>query len=541
MIAFDKTDAVLANIVAAFEKRLRAPMDLTVAIDPTLGKFTGRWEKGCATAGSYGQLYDILGRLLRNPSLAEGEYTSKKEICGMYFATHFNNYPDAAPLPELFEYMEDLAFWGMNAFKLWFDMHLFRNTAEGREKIERLTAMLGHAKKMGIPTVLTTLSNEAWNDSEPSLRADWTPGHDGYVHPLNDHFHLEICPSKPGGMELIKRYRREMLEAFRDTSPDYVAIAAYDEGGCTCTACAPWGGNGHLRVVRELIPLYKEFFPNAKFILSAWQYGTYNKKTVEFDMLADALKNDPAFREVDYVVSEPQYASYAYRDDVDMGRPLLTFPEISMYRMSPWGGYGANPLPKLIDRLWNTYGGHPRLAGTLPYSEGIYEDINKVILLRAYRDGQTSHDTIREYLAYEFGLAGNLLERTALAVEAMEETHERVFDRETHTALIKYPERIDEIEAAMAAADAALTDAARKSTRWQLLRLRSRVDVALRNAGFVRNAEVRAIYDEITALCHLENTNSKHQRPDIDDVSVFFQKPNDDMLDATPADGKPSV
>ena len=216
MVTFDANDPILSNIVAAFGERLRAPLDLTVAIDPTLGRFTGKWAGGVASAGSYGQMYDLLGRLLRNPSLAEGEYTSKKEIAGMYFATHFNNYPDSAPLPELFRYMEDLAFWGMNAFDLWFDMHLFRNPAEGRVKIERLTAMLKHAKKMGIPTVLTTLSNEAWNDSEPSLRADWTPGHDGYIHPLNDHFHLEICPSKPGGMELIKRYRREMHESIME-------------------------------------------------------------------------------------------------------------------------------------------------------------------------------------------------------------------------------------------------------------------------------------------------------------------------------------
>ena len=542
MIRYDKNDLTLANVAAAFQKRLKAPMDVTLVIDPSLGKATGKWEGGVASASSYDQLYDVLGRLLRNPALPEGTYKSVKEFCTIYFASHFNNYMDMAPMDELCEYIVDLAFWGMSAINIWFDMHFFRNPEEGRVKIDRLREAFKFARKMGILTILTTLSNEAWNDSVPALRADWTPGHDGYVHPLNDHFHLEICPSKEGGMELIKQYRREMLEAIRDAAPDYVAIGGYDEGGCTCTACAPWGGNGHLRTVRELIPIYKEFFPNVRFILSAWQFGTYNQKTIEFDLLAEALKTDEAFRDVDYVISEPQYARYAYRPDVDMGRPLLTFPEISMYKMKPWGGYGANPLPKMLDNLWQTYGPDKRLAGCVPYSEGLYEDLNKILILRAYRDGQTSHDTIREYLAYETGLTGELLEKTAKAVEAMEETHERVFDRAAHTAIIVNPERVEEIEAAITEADAAMSEAARKNPRWRILLLRARVDGALKRAGFVRNAEVLSIYNELAVLCHLLEANGQSQRPDLDgddDAGVYFVKPNQETgMDATPEEGR---
>ena len=542
MIRYDIGDQTLSNIAAAFQKRLKAPMDVTLVLDPALGKFTGKWEGGVASAGSCGQLYDVLGRLLRHPDLPEGTYKSAKEICGMYFATHFRNYLDEAPIDEICEYVEDLAFWGMNALELWLDLHHFRNMGEARPKTERLKAIFRHARKMGIPTILMTLSNEAFAESVRALRADWRPGHDGYVHPLGDHFHLEICPSKPGGMDLIKHYRREMLEEFRDTPPDYVMFFAYDEGGCSCHECAPWGGNGHLRVVRELIPLCKEYFPEARFILSAWQYGTYNKQTVEFDMLAEALKNDPNgdFCDVDYVLSEPQYAGYAYRPDVEMGRPLLSFPEISMYKMKPWGGYGANPLPKLFDSLWQKHGAKEKLEGTLPYSEGIYEDLNKVIVLRAYRDGQASHDTIREYLAYETGLTGELLEKTAKAVEAMEDTHARTFDRETHTVTVVDPARIEEIEAAITEADAALTEEGRANIRWQLLYLRARIDGALKRAGFVRNAEVKALYKELAEKTYLTEANGQSQRPDIDDGDFIFPpKPNaDELVDDTPEEGR---
>ena len=54
--------------------------------------------------------------------------------------------------------------------------------------------------------------------------------------------------------------------------------------------------------------------------------------------------------------------------------------EISMYAMIPWGGYGANPMPERIKRYWDKIAG--RTAGAYPYSEGIYEDLNKIVALQ---------------------------------------------------------------------------------------------------------------------------------------------------------------
>ena len=38
------------------------------------------------------------------------------------------------------------------------------------------------------------------------------------------------------------------------------------------------------------------------------------------------------------------------------------------------------------------------------------QDINKAIVLRQYRDNQNASDTVREYLAYECNLEGELLD-----------------------------------------------------------------------------------------------------------------------------------
>ncbi len=511
MVRYNEADAILSRIAEAFQKRLKVPAEVTLAIDISLGEFCGKIENGVISAGSYGQLLDTAGRFLRNPTIENGVFCSCKEVSGIYFATHFNNYLDAAPLEEVYEYLTDLAFWGMNHFQLWFDMHHYRNMEEGKAQAERLNLILTFARSLGIKTCLCVLANEAFADSVESLRADWTCGHDGYIYELNDHYHLEICPSKPGGMELIKDYRRQMLEFFRDAQPDYVSFGAYDQGGCSCSACAPWGANGFLRVVEELIPVFKEVFPNAEFIISSWQFDTFTGTNVEYEGLAKAFEE--GLEDIRYLVAEPQYATYPFTHD--MHRPIIGFPEISMYQATPWGGYGANPLPGLIQTLWQRDGA--KLAGGFPYSEGLYEDINKVMMLRLYRDGQPPEDTIREYLAYECGLGGEMLEKACRAIVDMEETLEREWDRDSgeHRYVIKRPEKAETIEKTMKEVHESLSEEVRQSKRWRLLYLRALIDGELVRSNFERNERVLSYFKELVALLHLQNSG-KYTKPDID-------------------------
>ena len=82
------------------------------------------------------------------------------------------------------------------------------------------------------------------------------------------------------------------------------------------------------------------------------------------------------------------------------GLPLVGFPEISMRGMSPWGGFGANPTPQYVSREWNAR--KDVLAGGWPYSEGIYEDMNKVFFSQFYwSPDRPVAETLREYAAFE--------------------------------------------------------------------------------------------------------------------------------------------
>ena len=525
MTNYDKTDKILENIVVAFKKRDKSGRTLDISIDDKLGEYEGKIADTKVTAGSHSQLIDVLGRILRKPDLSEGVFVSKKSICGIYFATHFKNYLDAAPLDELFEYIDDLAFWGMNTLRLWFDMHHYTDMEDGKEAATRILEIMKHAKSMGIRVAMTTLANEAFEDSPKELRADWTAGHNGYVTELDDHYHMEICPSKKGGMQQILDDRRKMLEVFKDGNPDFVTIGPYDEGGCTCPDCAPWGGNGYIKTIEALVPLYKEYFPDVKLIAEFWKFGAFTGNDTEYELFYKAL-NEGRLNEIKYISAEPAYAEYAFKHSP--GVPLIGFPEISMYGAWPWGGYGANPMPERMGRWWCECGS--MLDGGFPYSEGIYEDLNKVIMLRQYRDNQSPSDPIREYLSYEFGLKDEILEKVTLAVLDMEETLDRDYhfpfvknnegveeyrvELATHYYPIAHPEKAESIEKVFTEANDILPKEIKESVKWQMLYLRAVIDAEIVRNNFYRNDKILDYFKKLVKLMHVENSGH-YTSPDI--------------------------
>ena len=104
------------------------------------------------------------------------------------------------------------------------------------------------------------------------------------------------------------------------------------------------------------------------------------------------------------------------------GFPLLSFPEISLWGGSPWGGFGANPLPTHYQDVWNV--GKNSLAGGLPYSEGIYEDFNTVLFAQFFWQKDTPEaSVVDEYIAYEF--SPKVVPLVRRAIEILEKYYRR--------------------------------------------------------------------------------------------------------------------
>lgn len=376
---------------------------------------------------SRGLLYGV-GKFLRSNTYRQGSIilgnwrgTSVPEepFRGIYFATHFFNFYHEAPIEKIQRYVEDLGLWGYNAIIVWFDMHHFTGMQDpaAQAMMKRLNAILRTAKNVGLDSGITLVVNEAYAGSPEAMRADWTAGHDGYTQELGAHFHLELCPHKPGATALLMKWRDETFQAFKDVGLDVVVIWPYDSGGCTCSQCKPWGTNGFLMLAEPIAEMARRDFPGCKVILSTWLFDHFTSG--EYAGLEEKFGKERP-RWVDYILADDfQSSEYGMHSDaregsgvqrysgnppahrVPGGLPLLSFPEISMWAADPWGGYGANPLPTHHQDLWNV--GKDSLSGGFPYSEGIFEDINKVLFAQFYwRKDTPAGSIVDEYIAYEF-------------------------------------------------------------------------------------------------------------------------------------------
>lgn len=483
-------------------------------------------------------LFYGLARLLRDcaftatsvsPGPWRGTSAPRCPLRGIYFATHFQNFYHMAPLSTVTRYVEELALWGCNALNVWFDMHHYEGLDDpaAQAMVARLHTILAAAEGVGMASAMLFLANEGYANSPAAQRAEWTP-QNGYTAEPRGHYHVEICPHKPGGLETLLRTRREMLQRFADIALGYVGIWPYDQGGCTCAACAPWGAGAYPTLAQRLTEEVRALFPHAKTILSTWYFDRFTDG--EWAGLTAWLEtHDPFF---DYIMADTH--------DGELPRPaqvlcerfdlqLTNFPEISMAGMLPWGAWGANPRPG----HWQAYSQStgPRLAGGFPYSEGIFEDMNKVMALQLYWDPAQDTATILEaYGRAHFGLpSGNHLPDLA----GLLETHLPLRltptmggtpwwpgsqTRATAEAFgLVYPEppagAAQEAAALTQALAAALPPWAPSGWRWRLVALRARIDAELaRGKGGATPALVDAL-EELTELYCAEETRVAWIRP----------------------------
>jgi hypothetical protein len=521
-------DAVIENIGRVFTRQVQerceariivqgeAPLVVELAVEPGIGAEGYKIADGPAGTVRItghdvrGLLYGV-GKFLRTSTYGPDGFTPgrwrgvgvpKMPVRGIYLATHFQNYYQVAPIEEVARYVEDLSLWGVNSFLVWYGMEEFNGIDDPKAQamLQRLHALLKLAKDLGLSACMGCICNDGYANSPAELRADdSTVGHDGYHTKMGNRiFNLgnELCPSKPGVPEMELGFCREKFETFKDIGMDYWFIWPYDNGGCTCAKCAPWGANGYLRMAEPLAQAYRRAFPKGKVILGTWYfdrwaYGEWDGITAKFN----AKKPDW----VDYIMADnfEEYPRYPLDRGVPGGFPLLNFPDISMWGQDPWGGYGANPQSGRLQQRWDET--KPKLSGGFPYSEGIYEDINKVICAQLYWEpDRPALDTIKEYVASEF--SPEVVDDVATAIAILEKNHLRDQVGESAVTAGQLLER----------ADAKLTPQARSSWRWRLFRIRATIDQELyRNSQRQGRDEVfRQAYEELIRISHAENARS---------------------------------
>lgn len=445
-----------------------------------------------------GLLYGV-GKFLRTsyyekdsfmPGIWRGTSIPEKEFRGIYFATHFHNFYHEAPIEEIERYIEDLALWGYNAVLVWFDMHHFTgiNDPKAKEMISRLRDILIAAKNIGLKTGLTMLANEAYANSPEELRADQTfPG----TKHLRGGYEIELCPNKLGAKGLMLKWREELFSVFLDIGIDYITTGPYDQGGCCCEKCKPWGANGYLIMAKAISKLAHKYWPESKFILHTWLFDCV-KSEREWEGLAKAFTPRPDW--VNYIMadSHTDFPEYPLKYGVPGGLPLLNFPEISMCGMSPWGGFGANPLPNRFQKLWNQVS--TKLSGGFIYSEGIFEDINKAIISQFYWNNKKAIDAVREYISFEY--SPEVVDDVFKTIEILE--------RNYRCKMIAGA-KAREVYENMKRADLQLFPFVRNSWRWRILFLRSLIDYERSQNRGLPTERCEEAFRELTIIYHAEN------------------------------------
>ena len=169
---------------------------------------------------------------------------------GIYLATHFNNYYEAASPEELERYIEDLSLWGINLLALAYPHWQYTGYDDpaARRMTEHLRWIIRVAKSVGMRVSIVEALNGGFTSTPKEMRSVPVPD------PLGRHgnFGVNLCPSQPVARELLLRNWTKLLDEFADVGLDCITYWPYDEGGCGCHDCWPWGARGYLSLARSV-------------------------------------------------------------------------------------------------------------------------------------------------------------------------------------------------------------------------------------------------------------------------------------------------
>ena len=316
-------------------------------------------------------------------------------------------------------------------------------------------------------------------------------------------------------MELILKNRFEMLERFKNVGPDLLVFGNYDQGGCTCAQCAPWGAVGYVKTMKALIPEVRKRFPNCRFGYNTWYLDHFIDG--EWDKVYEVIENDPFIKDniryltdinINSLPTDPEKAEQLKQGIIPGNLEPLGFPEISMQGCTPWGGFGANPYPQRIQNDWDQVG-HIQ-TGMLSYSEGRFEDINKFIVLGLYNGRYaTAQDAMLGYVKAELSseYADEIMKLLNILEETLQRTREYTVGESPDTArfIVEKPERIEEAAELAQELNKKLPENIRSGWRWQMIYLRCMADLELKKADFYIREDCEKYLFELNKLYYTDD------------------------------------
>ena len=426
-----------------------AAIHMVLALDTTLGPeaFTvtdlgpaGPSCNGVSVVGGDARgLYYGVGKLLRGSNFSSSftlsawrgrsAPTAPNGFRAMYLATHLQNFYQAAPIEKVKEYIEDLALWGANTVALvmpWEEFSSFEDPMMVQQ-INMTATLFRVAQETGMGVGLVAAANQGFKSRPESIKACY-PLPDGHFGEFNARM-PQVSTVKDGGVAYLLKNFGQLFQMYKaqKVELDFFISWPYDEGGSACTGPGgdsewPWGAVGFPNITHQLADLAKKTFPQMRTIVSTWGFDRPSDSG-EFAGLDQYIRNNPGAFDFTMADSNTDFPAWPLAHGRGPGGlPLLNFPEISMWGRVPWGGFGANPLPVRFQTLWSPI--ENLVSGGMPYSEGIFDDLNQAICFRHYwNSSETAASTVTEYVRYEFSRDPQVVSAVSDAITLLEEDY----------------------------------------------------------------------------------------------------------------------
>ena len=137
----------------------------------------------------------------------------------------------------------------------------------------------------------------------------------------------------------------------------------------------------------------------------------------------------------------------------------------------------------------------------MPYSEGIYEDMNAVIAWQHYWNASSNaNDTLREYVSFEFSAAPQDVDDVMEAIGLLEQTWPT-------GSVMKMQTQAARAFALLQGVDGRLSAQAKGAWRWRILLLRAELDATLAANGDKMYGPVLCKdFDELRAIQHVNGS-----------------------------------
>ena len=295
----------------------------------------------------------------------------------LYAPAHFGNAYEVMGAAEMADYLVEMKWMGFNAYSDWFtatdvnDPYSAEHADEkSRHRFEKKKAIYLAAQEAGLTLNVIICPNHVYLNQLADKKIAATKGRriQGQL----------ICPSTPRGREMILANHRNW---FADTAKagikfDTVTAFAYDYGGCACDQCSPWILTS-AKLTREIHKIAKEYHPQIVPWLCSWWWSGEDHKLFN----AWAASEAPGWLKgmtmhIEYNQTRPKDVP------VPEGCRKLAFVHIGYGERSGYATYGKmgpvfgpKRIPVTIAELKKL-----GFSGFQAYSEGLFDDVNKMVL-----------------------------------------------------------------------------------------------------------------------------------------------------------------